>query len=162
MLAYVEPEDDSRNTLLCSTSQCLYQKATPGHKNEKKELRNKEGLLTYAREVTFLSFFSFFPPSEHISTRPIYKSNDRCKLDQSCSEEKGLTIKQCKLPKLGLIRVPPDPKRKLLGSMWPAPRQTEVTGNHKSPPIYPSPLSQHRLAAPPRIDDPCSWSPSEF
>lgn len=73
----------------------------------KKELGNKEEQLTYAREVIFLFFF--FSPSAHISTRPIYKSNDRCKLDQSCSEEKGLTIKQCKLPKLGLIRVPPDP-----------------------------------------------------
>lgn len=82
----------------------------------KKDLGNKEEPLTYDQEVTFLFFFLFFSPSAHISTRPIYKSNDRCKLDQSCSEEKGLTFKQYKLPKLGLIHVPPDPNASCSGA----------------------------------------------
>lgn len=96
--------------------------------------------------------------SVHILMHPQSAYNGRCKLDHSCPKEQGLTIKQYKFPKLWLIHTPLD-SSPAVRSMWSAQPQAEAPGNHTSPPIHPL---YPNISVAYWIDDPCSWSPSEF
>lgn len=84
--------------------------------------------------------------------------NGRCKLDHPCSKEQGLTIKQYKFPKLWLIHNPLDSnpccyEHEGCTAADSGTRKPQIPANWN---LYPD------ISGAYWIDDPCSWSPSQF